>query len=106
MEAADALDAAVSAALSAAGVPHRVQRAGTLLSVLFGEFSDPPRGYAEVQRQNTAQYGAFFHAMLDAGVSLPPSAYETWFVSAAHDDAALDRVVRALPEAARRAARA
>jgi glutamate-1-semialdehyde 2,1-aminomutase len=44
--------------------------------------------------------------MLDAGVSLPPSAYETWFVSAAHDDAALDRVVRALPEAARRAARA
>lgn len=104
--AADTLAVAVSAALSAAGVQHRVQRAGTLLSVLFGDFSEPPRGYAEVQRQNTAQYGAFFHAMLDAGVSLPPSAYETWFVSAAHDDVALDRVVAALPEAARRAARA
>ncbi|QIK63417.1 aminotransferase class III-fold pyridoxal phosphate-dependent enzyme [Leucobacter viscericola] len=102
--ASDALAAEVSAALSAVGVAHRVQRAGTLFSVLFGDFPEAPRGYVEVQRQNTAQYGAFFHAMLDAGVSLPPSAYETWFVSAAHDAAALDRVVQALPEAARRAA--
>ena len=43
------------------------------------------------------RYAAFFHAMLDAGVYLPPSAYEAWFVSAAHDDAALDRIVSALP---------
>lgn len=104
--AADTLAAEVSAALSVVGVAHRVQRAGTLFSVLFGDFPEVPIGYADVQRQNTAQYGAFFHAMLDAGVSLPPSAYETWFVSAAHDAAALDRVVRALPEAARRASAA
>ncbi|QIM17284.1 aminotransferase class III-fold pyridoxal phosphate-dependent enzyme [Leucobacter insecticola] len=102
--AADALAAEVASALGAAGVAHRVQRAGTLFSVLFGDFPTPPLGYAEVQRQNTAQYGAFFHAMLDAGVSLPPSAYEAWFVSAAHDAAALERVVSALPAAARVAA--
>ena len=42
--------------------------------------------------------------MLDAGVSLPPSVFEAWFVSAAHDDAALDRIVDALPAAVRAAA--
>ena len=49
---------------------------------------------------------AFFHAMLEQGVYLPPSAFEAWFVSAAHDDAALDRIADALPAAARAAAAA
>ena len=42
--------------------------------------------------------------MLARGVYLPPSAYEAWFVSASHDDAALDRVAEAVPHAARAAA--
>ena len=57
-------------------------------------------------RQSTAAYAAFFHGMLDAGVYLPPSAFEAWFVSAAHDDDALDRIAAALPGAARAAAAA
>ena len=52
----------------------------------------------------TDRFAAFFHAMLDQGVHLPPSAYEVWFLSAAHDDAAVDRVLAALPDAARAAA--
>ena len=44
--------------------------------------------------------------MLDHGVYLPPSAFEAWFVSAAHDDAALDQIAAALPAAARAAAQA
>ena len=47
---------------------------------------------------------AFFHEMLARGVYLPPSAYESWFVSAAHDEQALERVAEALPHAARAAA--
>jgi len=43
--------------------------------------------------------------MLDGGVSLPPSAFEAWFVSSAHDEAALEQVRRALPAAAEAAAR-
>ena len=43
--------------------------------------------------------------MLDSGVYLPPSAFEAWFVSAAHDAAALDRIAAALPAAAEAAAR-
>ena len=51
-----------------------------------------------------AAYAAFFHAMLEQGVYLPPSRYEAWFVSAAHDDEAVQRIAAALPAAARAAA--
>jgi glutamate-1-semialdehyde 2,1-aminomutase len=44
--------------------------------------------------------------MLDAGIYLPPSGYEAWFLSAAHDDTALDRISAALPAAGRAAAAA
>ena len=44
--------------------------------------------------------------MLGGGVYLPPSAFEAWFTSAAHDDAALTRIAAALPAAARAAAAA
>jgi glutamate-1-semialdehyde 2,1-aminomutase len=64
------------------------------------------RDYASAQRQDTGAFRAFFHAMLDAGVALPPSAYEAWFLSATHDDSVLDRVVSALPLAAEAAASA
>ncbi|WP_110180447.1 glutamate-1-semialdehyde 2,1-aminomutase [Nocardioides solisilvae] len=91
-------------ALAAAGVPHVVQAAGTMFSVFFDD--RPVRDFAGAARQDTAAYAAFFHAMLDAGVYLPPSAYECWFVSAAHDDRAVQHVLSALPGAARAAAAA
>lgn len=102
--AADSLVAVVTDALSDAGVAHRVQRAGTLFSVLFGAFPEAPTNYEHMQQQDTRQYGAFFHALLDAGVSLPPSAFEAWFVSAAHDAATIAQIAESLPYAAERAA--
>ncbi|WP_448002251.1 glutamate-1-semialdehyde 2,1-aminomutase [Agromyces bauzanensis] len=102
------ISAAVSEALAAEGVAHRVQRAGNLFSFVFGEEAAAAgvRDYADVQRQEAWRYPPFFHAMLDAGVSLPPSVFEAWFVTAAHDDAAIGRVLEALPAAARAAASA
>ena len=99
---------AVSAALAAEGVAHRVQRAGNLFSFVFGAEAQrtAPRTYAEVQRQEAYRYAPFFHSMLDSGVSLPPSVFEAWFVSAAHDDAAIGRILEALPAAAKAAASA
>ncbi|MBR7743298.1 glutamate-1-semialdehyde 2,1-aminomutase [Phycicoccus sp. BSK3Z-2] len=96
------LATAADDALTAARVPHRVQHVSSMFSVFFrdGEVTD----YDAARDQDTAAFGRFFHAMLDAGVYLPPSAFECWFVSGAHDDAALDRVVSALPAAARAAA--
>ncbi len=101
---ADQLSHATSEALAAAGVEHVIQRAGNLFSVAFS--ATPPTDYASVRAQAAFRYAPFFHAMLDAGVSLPPSVFEAWFVTAAHDDAAVSRILEALPAAARAAAAA
>jgi glutamate-1-semialdehyde 2,1-aminomutase len=101
---ADQLAAAVSDALATEGVEHSVQRAGNLFSFAFS--GAPLRNYADAKAQQTFRYPPFFHAMLDAGVSLPPSVFEAWFVSAAHDDAAVSRILDALPAAAKAAAAA
>jgi glutamate-1-semialdehyde 2,1-aminomutase len=101
--AARTLASAAGEALTAAGVPHVVQAGGNMFSVFLG-VTGPVRDFADASRQDTAAYKAFFHAMLDRGVYLPPSAYEAWFLSAAHDDRALQHVLDALPAAARAAA--
>ncbi len=105
----DAAAAAVaklaSSALTAVGVPFWISEAGSLFSVFLGR-TEPVRSFADAKEQSPAAYAAFFHAMLDRGVYLPPSPYEAWFVSAAHDDEALARIADALPTAASAAAAA
>ncbi|MPZ93918.1 MAG: glutamate-1-semialdehyde 2,1-aminomutase [Propionibacteriales bacterium] len=100
----------VGKALTEAAVPHVVQAAGNLFSVFFVKDGDEAatsvRDFDGAQRQAQHRFRAFFHAMLAHGVYLPPSAFEAWFVSAAHDDAALDRIAEAVPHAAAAAAAA
>jgi glutamate-1-semialdehyde 2,1-aminomutase len=103
-KAADALAHALTEALAAEGVAHTISRAGSLFSVAFR--SEPVRDYNDARAQESWRYPPFFHAMLDAGVALPPSVFEAWFLSGAHTDAVLDRVIDALPAAARAAAAA
>ncbi|HST73439.1 MULTISPECIES: glutamate-1-semialdehyde 2,1-aminomutase [Kocuria] len=100
------LQEAVRAALDEAGVDHSIQTAGNLFSVAFGTSATGVHDYAQARAQETFRYPAFFHAMLDQGVYMPPSVFEAWFLSAAHDDAAMDRIISALPAAARAAAEA
>ncbi len=95
----------VSAALVEAGVVHTLQNAGNMFSVFWGT-DGPVTDFAGAQAQEAWRYRPFFHAMLEAGVYLPPSAFESWFVSAAHDEEALTRIAEALPAAARAAASA
>jgi glutamate-1-semialdehyde 2,1-aminomutase len=92
----------LAGAFADAGVPARVQRAGNLFSVFMT--GDEVRDYDAARRQDTAAYARFFHAMLDRGVYLPPSAFEAWFVSIVHSDADVDLVLTAAREAARVAA--
>ncbi len=107
-EVAEVLRAAVGTALDAVGQPHHVGAVGNLFSLFLGEApaSVGVATYGDAQAQDAFRYRAFFHAMVDAGVLLPPSAFEAWFVSAAHDDAAVARIVHALPAAAEAAAAA
>jgi glutamate-1-semialdehyde 2,1-aminomutase len=100
---AGAVSKLASSALAEAGVPHQLSMAGSLFTIFLGR-TDPVANFADAKAQSTAAYAAFFHAMLDGGVYLPPSAFEAWFVSAAHDDIALSRIADALPAAAHAAA--
>jgi len=89
-------------ALSRHGVPHRLSTAGNMFSVFFTDLD--VSNYLDAQTQDVAAFRAFFHAMLAAGVYLPPSAYEAWFVSTAIDGGALERIEAALDVAAAAAA--
>jgi glutamate-1-semialdehyde 2,1-aminomutase len=90
-----------SEALNEAGVAHHLSYAGNMFSIFFTDtdVSD----YESAKAQNAAQFKAFFHTMLARGVYLPPSAFESWFVSTALDDVALEQIAAALPHAARAA---
>jgi glutamate-1-semialdehyde 2,1-aminomutase len=101
---ADRLTVLLRGALTEAGVTHRVQRAGNMLSVFFTD--TPVTDFASARATQTWRFPPFFHALLDGGVYPPCSAYEAWFVSAALDDEAFDHIAAALPAAARAAAAA
>jgi glutamate-1-semialdehyde 2,1-aminomutase len=112
---ADTIARLVDDALDTAGVPHVVQSAGNLFSAFFVDQETASgqaaglasiRNFAEASRQAQYRFRAFFHAMLDQGVYLPPSAFEAWFVSTAHDGRAIDKIASALPKAAGAAAAA
>jgi glutamate-1-semialdehyde 2,1-aminomutase len=96
------LGALLGNALTEAGVPHRVQFAGNLLSVFFTE--TPVRNFAEAKASATGRFPAFFHALLERGVYAPPSAFEAWFVNAAMTEEAFEVIAAALPAAAAAAA--
>lgn len=83
------------------GIRHQAQAAGSLFSFFFTD--QPVKTYADAKTQNTGVFATFFHTMLDNGVWLPPSAYEAWFVSAAHNDTDLAVIERAADIAARAA---
>ncbi|HZX39602.1 MAG TPA: glutamate-1-semialdehyde 2,1-aminomutase [Streptomyces sp.] len=98
------IQALVTDALGKEGVAHRLQTASNMFSVFFT--GADVRNYEDAKRQQSFRFTAFFHAMLSQGVYLPPSAFESWFVSTAHDERAIERIAAALPAAARAAAEA
>lgn len=97
-EVSEALAGAVTDAFSRHGIPHRIQWAGSMFSVFFREGA--VHSFDDAKDQDTERFGRFFHAMLRRGVHLPPSCFESWFVSAAHDDEAVAHAVRAIEESA------
>ncbi len=82
------LENALTAASKRAGVEAAVARVGSMLTLFFR--AAPPRNYAEARESDAAKFAAFHAAMLARGVMLPPSQFETWFVSAAHTEDDID----------------
>ena len=91
----DRLAAGLSAL--AEGRPLQVATAPGLLTLFFN--ADPVTDFAAASACDLDSYAAFCRAMLDRGVYPPPSQFEAWFVSLAHDEKAIDRTVEAAAEA-------
>lgn len=101
---ADRLEDLIDSALDNAGVAHHIQRASSMLSIRFAEGEG--RNFADMQAADTFRFTPFFHALLDHGVMVPPSAFETWFVSDALTDDDFEVIEKALQPAAEAAAQA
>lgn len=85
---ADRAASAISRAAARAGVPLTVQRVGTMFTPFFT--GAPVRDFAAAKRTDREAYKRFFHAMLEAGVYLPPSPFEAAFSSSVHGEAELE----------------
>jgi glutamate-1-semialdehyde 2,1-aminomutase len=91
---AEEVTAAASAALAEHGVPHAVNREGSLFSIFLG--AETVTNFDQAKTADHAAYAGLFHAMLDGRVYLPPSGYEAWFLSVAHGDREVERTVEAI----------
>jgi glutamate-1-semialdehyde 2,1-aminomutase len=96
---AEQLARGLSEAFDAAGVPHTINRVESLFSVFFS--AGPVIDYDSARAADHQRYAKFFHGMLEAGIYLPPSGYEAWFLGTAHGPSELDRTIESAAQAAR-----
>ena len=87
------LESELVASARAAGIPARVQRAGSLLTLFFTDRA--VRTEEDAQTSDRDRFARFHAAMLRRGVMLPPSQFECWFLSLAHDDTAIETIADA-----------
>lgn len=88
---------AVIAACRAKGISVQVPQCGSMFSIFFT--ATPVRDYATALTSDAKLFGRFFHACLDRGVYLAPSAYEAAFLSTAHEGTAIDRAAEIMTAA-------
>jgi len=93
----------LQARAKAAGVVFSAQHVGSMFGIYFR--AAPPTSFAEVMECDKDLFNKFFHAMLDRGVYLAPSAYEAGFVGGAHGEAEIAATLKAAEEAFRSLAR-
>ncbi len=93
------LQAGLEDALADAGVEGTVPRVGSMLCLYFSE--RPVRRWSDAAAADAEKFRRYFHAMLDAGIYLAPSAFEAGFISAAHTEDDIDATIAAAREAIR-----
>lgn len=98
-ELAQYLENGLNAAVRRAELDASVVRKGSLLTLFFR--AEAPRDYAEAREANTGHFAEFHRGMLERKVLVPPSQFESWFVSAAHTEADIDTTVAAAHEVLR-----
>ena len=90
----------ISSILKEKGIPHRINRAGSMFTVFFTDRE--VTSYEDAKSSDTQIFSRFFNALLSKGILIPPSQYEAWFLSTAHSDedisSALERIRDAVRE--------
>jgi glutamate-1-semialdehyde 2,1-aminomutase len=81
-------------ALASCGAPFVINRFGSMISVHFSD--KPVNNFESAASANNALFNRFFHALLEDGIYLPPSAFETWFISAALSAKDIDETIAAV----------
>src|SRR5262249_32801713 len=92
-ELAGKLTAGLEEAARAAGVPHCLNRIGSMWTLFFT--SGPVRDYDSAKQSDTAPFARFFWAMLDRGIYLPCSQFEAAFLSTAHSAKHIEQTIAA-----------
>jgi glutamate-1-semialdehyde 2,1-aminomutase len=88
------LDTEISKILSEKGIAHTINRQGSMMSVFFD--SENVSDFDEAQRANHETFNRFFHHMLTNGIYLPPSGYETYFISDAIKENEIEMTLEAV----------
>jgi len=88
---------AAHSAAKAKGIALQAPQVGSMFSLFFTP--TPVRDMATAMTSDARLFARFFHKCLEAGVYLPPSAYETWFLSTAHEGPAVDRACEVITNA-------
>ena len=95
---AKALEEGLSSLLDSKGIPYRINRAGSMMTVFFTD--KEVRNFGDAKDSDTELFARFFRNLLGNGVLIPPSQFEAWFVSTAHSEEdiseALNRIERAI----------
>ena len=86
----------IESTLREKGIPHTINRYGSMLSVHFDE--SPVVDFESAARANNDTFKRYFHHMLDRGVYLPPSAFESYFLNDALSEADIDKTLTALKD--------
>lgn len=91
------LEAGLEEVLQEKGLPHTVNRVGSMITVFFAE--GPVATFQDAKRTDTELFKRFFHGLLDRGIYWPPSNFEAAFLSVAHTEEDVEKTLEALGEA-------
>ncbi len=96
----DRLAGGLRAVLRDLGLPYQVNHLGSMVTLFFNR--KPVTDFASAVASDTERFASFFSALLEEGILIPPSQFETWFVSLAHTEADIDRTLEACRRALER----
>lgn len=90
----ETLDFEIGKILNSKGIQHVINRKGSMMSIFF--HTSGVSDFDDAMQANHSLFNNFFHQLLASGIYLPPSGYETWFISDAIKDAEIDKTLEAI----------